>query len=1310
MSSTSTLSVNNILSFNGHGRKITSGDDRTFKLPKNVYVLVPFGIGVDGVKKSDGSSTQKTYENFKGLDVCYTTPAPTNTDLTFEEIMYDRQGKIKFTFNSNVDANVDAKWHLYKPGEQIPNVEYYSFKPSDAAGGSAQNCDNVAINYNSYIKDLMNACLSLKDDNLNKKVCAYFVSKSDTSHDVFTDSAGNYHLKLKICGDGKSQTTTLKELAENCHKLVEFSRNFVKSKKSSGETYEKGYDDDNIFPKSGPNDPIILLPFVCNSCNSGQDIQLIHNYINDNSDASLKPLSDIIADLSGGGGGGGGGPAESSDPVPSGKVAQFFMTFEKGGNGGLKSDEQAEKIVNVVKCLMAKGYKHIGLTYSANQDQTTEIFSDYNYNKDSSDNKFADNEEKNISSQVLGGANQANVLTKLNDIIKNNASYSDFKKAFRVIPFTTMRYDKSNNKLDLDVSASGNNTECIEAAKNFLKLENSIILGWCNQDSDKLPDKTEKKTFAIGGGEAAQLKDANKLYIPEYLQFLESNWSEDVQKIVTQCSPSPTSVESPVSPPKDAPEKPLKDAPPVVEKKPFDVVLKDLEGKLTQDSEDFVSLGLTLPDFLYPPDGDKSAKKNLNSAEPAINVMIAAFQTADGGDKDFYLGACRSIKAAYDLEIAGITGSDSSAEQAKIRAKLLLNLRKNSLLLKVPARWDYATMTMEKVSGPPDTLDKLMNFSLQDTIEYYSQDGGATPDEKRRFAELNIQKDPTEMILNTAKIPGIDGRFVKGITNVGTSCYFNTGLQLLLCDDDFLQLIVTAISKPIEESEYQLTTDIKFISGCKKEDVKKMYDVIDNLTELFKLIRNDNYNIKFYEKLFGLLLPNSGSINAQHDVSEITGNMLTLFQCINNIYVVKLINNLTILTENYSTNDSSDIITSSENKDDAKIKSYAPFLNLKPDIQKITGKQLTLTPIESRLQSMGFTLDKIKFAIQKNPTSDENSLIDVITNIDDNNSELDPIKEEIDKSLPSFSIEGILDNMKTGVKQDIPVDISTYSDNDQLKIKLLETSISKSCILYYLYKICNDEDINNAFQGLLNSKSIETDNSLKTFNPIITNNYFDSNFNKNLQSVIDFINSIKSGDKLVFSKNDCNSNKKLFTDVYTTLENEYNRLTKPTKQRNEIVDIKETSKYIIFFIDRTLGNGVKLNAKIEINKKLTINSKIYILQGYSLHIGKTSTGAHYVLVKCNPNDGEDALIINDTHIQNKDRINIIEKQLYVSAVIYKQKESDVPYSPGGGGFKPTHNTTTHTASKSKHNSSFKVSSSSKSKGKSHNRSHTQRVK
>jgi O-acetyl-ADP-ribose deacetylase (regulator of RNase III) len=760
-----------------------------------------------------------------------------------------------------------------------------------------------------------------------------------------------------------------------------------------------------------------------------------------------------------------------------------------------------------------------------------------------------------------------------------------------------------------------------------------------------------------------------------------------------------------------SPPPPTSPATPITPKVALAKVLTTLEGKLSDQpdaSANISTLGITSPGFLYPTDGDDSAKKNLNSAQPTIEDMVTAFENAvDGDETDFYLGACRSIQAAYVLE----KGSNADNTHEAMRAKLLLNLRKNSLLLKVPARWDYKEMKLGKVSGPPDTLEKLMDYSLQDTIEYYSQADVAGNAE---FKALNIAKNPTDVSVGGATISGVDGRFVKGIHNVGTSCYFNTGLQLLLCDDDFLQFIITAISKPIEESEYQLTIDVKFKDGCLAENVTEMNNVVDNLTKLFKLIRNNNYDIKFYTNLFNLLLSNSGKITNQHDVSEIIAKMLTLFQCINNIYVDKLINNLTILTESYSTDESGNILTTYEDNEKAKIKSYTPFLSLKPDIQKMIGSQLTLTSVETQLQDMGFTLDKIKLAIKNNQELDDvNKLSKIVSSIDDDVPELTPIKENIGKILPSFSIQGILDGMKKGTKQDAPFDMSNYSHDDQTKINSLGDSIKKSCILYYLYKICNDEDTGNSLQVLLSSKLISSDDSLKTLNPIITKNYFDSDFNRKIQKFIDFIDSIKSDDKVVFVKSNCTpSNKNLFKDVYTRLETEYNTLTKSTKQKIEIVDIKETSKYIIFFIDRTLGNGVKLNAKVEINKKLAINSKNYILQGYSLHIGKGSNGgAHYLFVKCDTNSGNDALIIDDTRIRVQNYKSDDEKQIYVSAVIYKQEEPDISASPGGGGFKPRHNPiTNNAASKSKHNSSFKASSSSKSKGKSHNRSHTQRVK
>ena len=103
--------------------------------------------------------------------------------------------------------------------------------------------------------------------------------------------------------------------------------------------------------------------------------------------------------------------------------------------------------------------------------------------------------------------------------------------------------------------------------------------------------------------------------------------------------------------------------------------------------------------------------------------MIKEFESAtDEGDKDFYLGACRSIQAAYDLDMI-LAGSD---DNKIMRAKLLLNLRKNSLLLKVPARWDYATMTLGvsvKPLKPVEPIEQVLEppFSvpLQNESGYF---------------------------------------------------------------------------------------------------------------------------------------------------------------------------------------------------------------------------------------------------------------------------------------------------------------------------------------------------------------------------------------------------------------------------------------------------------------------------------------------------------------------------------------------------------------------------------------------------------------
>ena len=241
-------------------------------------------------------------------------------------------------------------------------------------------------------------------------------------------------------------------------------------------------------------------------------------------------------------------------------------------------------------------------------------------------------------------------------------------------------------------------------------------------------------------------------HLKEYFKFLTSKWDEDVQKIVTECSPDPKSADSPSSPPATS-SKP---------KVPLANVLTDLQGKLSDQpdaSANISTLGITSPpDFLYPTDGDDSAKKNLNSADPAIDAMITAFETAvDGDDTKFYLGACRSIQAAYKLEFDAITGDENSDEvkAAKMRAKLLLNLRKNSLLLKVPARWDYATMklgvevvpelTRKPIISKPIIPMELNDTTKNDIIKKLVQDFDF-------FKNKNPGKDTIDAMVNANEI------------------------------------------------------------------------------------------------------------------------------------------------------------------------------------------------------------------------------------------------------------------------------------------------------------------------------------------------------------------------------------------------------------------------------------------------------------------------------------------------------------------------------------------------------------------------------
>jgi len=705
--------------------------------------------------------------------------------------------------------------------------------------------------------------------------------------------------------------------------------------------------------------------------------------------------------------------------------------------------------------------------------------------------------------------------------------------------------------------------------------------------------------------------------------------------------------------------------------------------------------------------------------------MITAFSNSkDEGDKDFYLGACRSIQAAYYLEIAGITGDENSDEvkAANMRAKLLLNLRKNSLLLKVPARWDYATMTMGKVSGPPDNIDELMKFSLQKTIEYYSQAGG---DEQTRFKELNIAEKPKmdwkfDSGGTEVSVSGVDERFTKGISNVlGHSCYFASVNQLFFTNEDFLQFLLTATCKPIEDTEYISSYDKRITTGCDTSKLDGYKLLVNYLKDYFKewlLKKSDTTILK--ENTLNILKLINIETKDQQDVSEILQHYFNNLTCISNIYLDKFLDNLIISTTN--------------------VKTYP---------EKTSNKNIE--PLNTRYQ---------------NTTT---CFININKNIENENS-TESIKT---------SISEILQEYLSGKKIDFQYGDDNFKNgtDEKKRFNELKNTQKSTSIIYIMNRICMNKD-NNDFKNKelpkylsqLNSAEYDKDDSVIYINKYIdvlkNMDYFK---NKNDETFIEkFLTYIQTSlSSKNFTADNIYSNCDTIRNIYSYIDSELTKLITPPENNNKYSETNQfdkTSKYFIIYINRTLSEGKKNFMNVTIDKSITIENetlqcsecnkkftgeksndyenitehttrtghseftkssdkvtKKYILQGFSVHRGESQKSGHYVFVKCDSFTGVPKLALDDGSITSieyqEEQINtkVINGEVLskgVTLLIYKQDDSSVPSSSASGGSKPAHNTTTtnHTASKSKHNSSFKVSSSSKAKVKS--RSHTQRVK
>ncbi len=159
-----------------------------------------------------------------------------------------------------------------------------------------------------------------------------------------------------------------------------------------------------------------------------------------------------------------------------GKFLNFLLTFT-----GKTADQQATEILDKAQELVGTGVIGVGITYSANYQQTQSI------------NKTYTNGGWNTNT---GGINQASVMTAMESL--ESSSYAKLQGKMRIIPITTMTYSDFGSKTLDEVTADD-----MENIENLLN-QGWIILGWINV--------TGSKHYAVGGGVAKKIyaREPNK--------------------------------------------------------------------------------------------------------------------------------------------------------------------------------------------------------------------------------------------------------------------------------------------------------------------------------------------------------------------------------------------------------------------------------------------------------------------------------------------------------------------------------------------------------------------------------------------------------------------------------------------------------------------------------------------------------------------------------------------------------------------------------------------------------------------------------
>ncbi|KTD65594.1 hypothetical protein Lsan_0748 [Legionella santicrucis] len=158
-------------------------------------------------------------------------------------------------------------------------------------------------------------------------------------------------------------------------------------------------------------------------------------------------------------------------------IVPFHVDFKKNGID-VSSREQAIIILDEVAKLHAHGSKSVGITYSANQEQTDKILDTY---------------RKGGWQTGIIGSNQASVIFEIERLL-TKAKYQHLQGVYRTIPITTMKYCNGQAMTADEPSVQ----KSLEHASQFM-ANGGMLLGWINQC-------TPQGHLAIGGGVAANVQ------------------------------------------------------------------------------------------------------------------------------------------------------------------------------------------------------------------------------------------------------------------------------------------------------------------------------------------------------------------------------------------------------------------------------------------------------------------------------------------------------------------------------------------------------------------------------------------------------------------------------------------------------------------------------------------------------------------------------------------------------------------------------------------------------------------------------------